>query len=158
MIRGALESASRSEIALIVDEGPVGINLQSTRNKKGAFVESFYRAKDGARFAAERSGEIFVGDSISQIDNEIVIDYSLQKIQFMLLQTVRPLKLSFWRFKRIIPVEELILDSRSSEWIQDYLETYCLHSDADTFLLKIEYFRLETMRTLPFLPACRSRI
>lgn len=122
------------EVCLRVDAGPIGINLQSVRGGRGAFVESFYRAEDGQVYDAEGGGQICVGDRIAFIADNTVLTDSIDVIHSKLLQQRRPFVIWLRRSEWAFQVNDLVFDPRVKAWVNAYMEDYC--TAADGYLLR----------------------
>lgn len=125
------------EFVLLIAEGCVGINLQSTKDGRGAFIESFYRSKEGALYAAERSGNIQIGDRIAYVEDDMILFACLEDIYEKLSLSLRPIRIRFWRYSNRSCLTHLIKDSRANIWLKSYLKSYSSFIDAADIKNKI---------------------
>jgi hypothetical protein len=82
------------------DEGDLGILFQPTNDNVGLVVSGFVEGSDGIVLAAERSGDVLLGDLLTHINNETVIrpDGDGLTLAMKLLGSsaiIRPLLLTF---------------------------------------------------------------
>jgi hypothetical protein len=111
-------------ITVIFADSILGINIRAVRGDKGAFLESFYRSKDGGKLHAESSGILECGDQIVAIEGADVSFQSAARIGSMLSSTGKQFKVEFLRHPPMENVQGLLHDPRLSEWLRDFLSIH----------------------------------
>lgn len=131
------------EYTFMVENGPVGINLQCVRGGNGVFIESFYRSNDGAKLAAERNGAICIGDRIVLVGNSSVWNNNSEEVREIISLAAGggPFCVTVRRIPRKSSLMELIKDPRCSGWLSVFLESYCLPLEAKEMARKARLVR-----------------
>ena len=108
-----------------ITEGSLGVNLQSARNT-GAYIESFYRKKDGGLLPAEESHVLCIGDRIYSINGEFVEFLKLNEIHKFISGSNYPIEVKFKRpqVNRSLSLLCLIRDPHNFTFIDQFLAKY----------------------------------
>jgi hypothetical protein len=112
---------SSANLSIVFDGRVLGINLRAVRGGKGAFLESFYRGKDGTKLQAESSETLDYGDQIVAIRGSNVYTQSATYISDLLSSSNKPLTVEFRRHPPMETVQGLLFDPRLSAWLHDFL-------------------------------------
>ena len=141
------------KVIVIENSDPIGINLQSIRNGKGAYVHQFYRQavdKKDQVFVLHgdsTGGGIEIGDLVSVVNGEDVSQDTLETIKIK-CSASRPLTIGFKSPAIDSDIEFLFQDSRKLHGLLDYFlaanqpsttmeinlcyEIYCITHNAKT--------------------------
>jgi hypothetical protein len=123
-----MHEANKNMINICITKGSLGVNLQSVRDTNGAYIDSFYRSKDGALLPAEESHLLRAGDRIHSINGAYLEFSKINDIYKSISNSSYPINV---KFRRLRPIDGrplsllcLIRDPHNFVFIDQFLSKY----------------------------------